>query len=206
MLSTITFDQKTAAQADAPRAISQSGKYVGMIAYVEPWETENGAEMIEIQFRSEEGASAIRACIRAKDGSETRFMGMLQAIMGLTGVKALTPKACTLKNRDGSDRQAYYYPELSKKRIGFVLQRVNDCYTGKDGKTHEFYQMAIARVFDPETGKTYHETIGGKEAKSIEAVLKTLSDYDTKRLQDYRAGGANAQAAGNDIPDEDIPF
>ena len=67
--------------------------------------------------------------------------------------------------------------------------------------------MVIASVFDSQTGQTYHEKEAGKPAKQIEMRLARLTDYDTRRLKEWRAQkGQTKSEAAETFPDDDIPF
>lgn len=208
-MQTIPFNQLAAKNADAPRAISQTGKYIGGILTAEMYETESGAEFIELIFEDSEtnALARINTCIRAKDGTETRSMGQIQALMGIVGATELTPVAGTFLQQDGSKREGFHLPQIEKKRCGMLLQRQNDCYTNKQGEVREYWQMVIASVFDSQTGQTYHEKEAGKPAKSIEMRLARLTDYDTRRLKEWRAQkGQTKSEPAESFPDDDIPF
>lgn len=208
----IAFNAQSAKQADAPRAINTTGKYIGGILSAEMYDTDSGAEFIELIFKdTESGALArITTCIRAKDGKETRSMGYVQALMGIVGAQTLTPTKGFFTERDGTKREGFHLPELEKKPCGMLLQRVNDCYQNNQGEMKEFWSMAIASVFDSKTEQTYHEKAAGKPAKQIEQRLARLTDYNTKRLQDWKAQGSPSSGAPEqpaDIEEEtDIPF
>lgn len=208
----IAFNAQTAKQADAPRAISQTGKYVGGIITAEMYDTDSGAEFIELIFKDTESGSLARinTCIRAKDGKETRSMGMIQALMGIVGAQQITPTKGYFTQANGEKTEGFHLPELEKKPCGMLLQRQNDIYQNRNGEMKEFWQMVIASVFDAQTGQTYHEKAAGKPAKQIEQRLARLRDYDTKRLQDWKAQGLPSSGAAEqsaDIEEEtDIPF
>lgn len=208
----IAFNAQSAKQADAPRAISVTGKYVGGILTAEIYETDSGAEFIEFIFKDTESGSLARinTCIRAKDGKETRSMGMIQALMGIVGAQQITPTKGYFTEANGEKVEGYHLPELEKKPCGMLLQRQNDIYQNKNGEMKEFWQMVIASVFDAQTGQTYHEKAANKPAKHIEQRLARLTDYDTKRLQDWKAQGSPSSGApeqSTDIEEEsDIPF
>ena len=208
-MQVITFNQASAKSADAPRAINTTGKYVGGIVTAEIYDTDSGAEFIELIFKDTDSGSLsrINTCIKAKDGSETRSMGMIQALMGIVGAAQLTPTKGYFPNSDGTKREGFHLPEIEKKPCGLLLQRQNDCYTAKNGEVKEFWQMVIASVFDAQTGQTYHEKAAGKPAKAIEQRLARLSDYDTKRLKQWKEQGT--QATSKPIADDgydDMPF
>lgn len=211
-MQSIAFNAQSAKQADAPRAISQTGKYVGGILTAEMYETESGAEFIELIFKDTESGSLARinTCIRAKDGKETRSMGMIQALMGIVGAQQITPTKGYFTEANGEKVEGYHLPELEKKPCGMLLQRQNDIYQNKNGEMKEFWQMVIASVFDAQTGQTYHEKAANKPAKHIEQRLARLTDYNTKRLQDWKAQGSPSSGAHEqpaDIEEEtDIPF
>lgn len=211
-MQSIAFNAQSAKQADAPRAISQTGKYVGGILTAEMYETESGAEFIELIFKDTESGSLARinTCIRAKDGKETRSMGMIQALMGIVGAQQITPTKGYFTEANGEKVEGYHLPELEKKPCGMLLQRQNDIYQNRNGEMKEFWQMVIASVFDAQTGQTYHEKASGKPAKMIEQRLARLTDYNTKRLQDWKAQGSPSSGAHEqpaDIEEEtDIPF
>lgn len=209
----IAFNAQSAKQADAPRAISQTGKYVGGIITAEIYDTDSGAEFIELIFKDTESSSLARinTCIRAKDGKETRSMGIIQALMGIVGAQQLTPTKGYFTEANGEKVEGFHLPELEKKPCGMLLQRQNDIYQNRNGEMKEFWQMVIASVFDAQTGQTYHEKAANKPAKHIEQRLARLTDYNTKRLQDWKAqgspsGGAPAQSSGVEDMPEDIPF
>ena len=137
-------------------------------------------------------------------------MGMIQALMGIVGAQQITPTKGYFTEANGEKVEGYHLPELEKKPCGMLLQRQNDIYQNKNGEMKEFWQMVIASVFDAQTGQTYHEKAAGKPAKQIEQRLARLTDYDTKRLQDWKSQGSpssGAAAQSSDIEEEsEIPF
>lgn len=198
MITEISFDSNRAKRVDAPRSIAKTGSYIGTITQVEMSETKNGATKMDIAFLADDGSlTFLPMFLTTNEGQEAFSMGLIHAMMAILkidGIKAVPGKVF---NRNKETHDGFRVTALEKKRIGLLIQRVNDFYEGK-----ETYQLNVVSVFDPETNKTAHELLEGKEATNIEKRLATLHDRDSKRLQDYRM----AQNYGsNNAVDED-PF
>lgn len=213
MLTTISLDVNKAKAVDAPRTISKSGQYIGTIAQAEMHETQSGANMLGLVFMGEDGSTTfLNLCLTTGDGKETFNMGVLHAMMHLLEVAEIQAVPAKVKNRKGEIENGHRVPALEKKRIGLLLQRVDDVYNDK-----QTYNLNVVSVFDPVTGKTSHETQSGKEAKQIAQRLEKLTDRKTQRLLDWLASGGNATGfesanrelqSKNTVDDlgEDIPF
>ena len=188
MLTTISLDVNKAKSVDAPRTISKSGQYIGTIAQAEMHETASGANMLGLVFVGDNGSTTfLNLCLTTGDGKETFNMGVVHAMMHLLEVAEIQAIPAKVKNRKGETEMGHRVPALEKKKIGLLLQRVDDVYNDK-----QTYNLNVVSVFDPVTGKTSHETQTGKEAKQIAQRLEKLEDRKTQRLIDWLASGGNA--------------
>ena len=148
MITTLTLDTKKANSVDAPRSISKTGKYVGTIAQAEMHETQSGANMLGLVFMGEDGSTTfLNLCLTTGDGKETFNMGVLHAMMHLLEVAEIQAVPAKVKNRKGEIENGHRVPALEKKRIGLLLQRVDDVYNDK-----QTYNLNVVSVFDPVTG------------------------------------------------------
>lgn len=226
-----TFDPE-AAKAAGPSGASEGGAYSGLIktaVFSRARDAESQSQSMEFSLDADVGSiNYLRVSFIGRDGNPLRGgNAMIQAIMGLTKVKAL--HATEVRNEQGEIE--YHCKELEGKPIGFVLQKVLYTKTGGgDG-----YRFEIRQAYGPQTRKTYKEAMENLPAEVVDKLVASLTDKDERQPQNQThsghgsmlGGGTNngwsqpqqpqsrlQQAAGNrnqqqqQVPDfdDDIPF
>lgn len=223
-----TFDPESA-KAAGPAGASEGGAYAGIIktaVFTSARDTDSQSQSMEFALDADVGTiNFLRVSYIGRDGNPLRGgTAMINAIMGLTNVKAL--HATESRNEQGETE--YHCQELEGKPIGFVLQKV--LYTKNDGK--DGYRFEIRQAFGTKTRKTYKEAMENLPAEVVDKLVASLTDKDERqhggaggpsisgkqnsmlgnqqnnqpqsRLQ-QNAGGRNQQQQVPDF-DDDIPF
>lgn len=219
MITSLNLDMKKADQADSPLSITKSGKYVGAIIQAEIHETKNGANFLGLTFKDPSaGMAFLSICLQKADGNESKSIGIVHAMMHILGLQKIQTVKGKFRNRFGDIEDGYRVPDLEKRQIGFLLQRVNDIYENQNHEIKQKYELMVVSAFDAVSGKTSHEIQGNKEAQAIAQRLEKLTDRNTQKLEDYLASGGGFESPNQKQPqqapavdsldsmDEDIPF
>ena len=171
MTTMFQYNQDSAITSGESSYINQSGAYVGRITAAK-WinARQSQAQALELSFESQNGQKAnfISLYHTKADGSPNAYgIAHINAIMGLTGLQALTniPK--------GSDNIC---PELINKPIGFVLQKV--LFNKANGE--ESYKFELIFPYGAKTGKTLKEAVNNEPAERVNQVIATLHDKDER--------------------------
>ena len=113
------------------------------------------------------------------DGTELFSANIVQGLMGLLGIKELTPYEKTIEIKDGT-KKVTAYKELDGKKVKVAIQKVLDIYNGEVSEKNE-----IKAFFDADTGKTYSEMKSGSEAKQIKWYTENLKDKETSKYKKW---------------------
>ena len=183
-----TFNQEDAKKA-GPSGASESGAYAGIIRtalFTSARDANSQSQSMEFSLDADVGAiNFLRVSYVGRDGNPLQGgNAMIQAIMGLTGVKAL--HATEVMNYQ--NEAEYHCKELEGKPIGFVLQKV--LYTKNSGG--DGYRFEIRQAFSAKSRKTYKEGIEGLLAETVDKLVASLSDKDER--QPVGAGPAGGPA------------
>lgn len=183
-----TFNQEDAKKA-GPSGASESGAYTGIIRialFSASRDPDSKSESMEFSLDSDVGAiNFLRVSYTGRDGNPLQGgNAMIQAIMGLTGVKALH----ATETVNSQNETEYHCKELEGKPIGFVLQKV--LYTKNSGG--DGYRFEIRQAFSAKSRKTYKEGIEGLPAETVDKLVASLSDKDER--QQNGAGPAGGPA------------
>lgn len=196
--------------------ITEKGAYIGTMKRVEVYKNSGGAEFVEIDFASDDGATArwLGLCIKGSDGNtETFGRKIVHAIMACAKVREVSLSEATIKKWDQTSRQetmqkATIIPELMNKRIGLVL--VREEYEGNNGSK---WKMAIVTPFDPETQRVAPEILNREftgNGVMLPRIIESLKDKPLKAGASKSARSAAAHSSGGgsgfDDMDDDIPF
>ncbi|KQN63659.1 hypothetical protein [Erwinia sp. Leaf53] len=172
-----TFNQDEAKKA-GPSGASESGAYTGIIRtalFTTSRDANSKSESMEFSLDADVGPiNFLRVSYVGRDGNPLQGgNAMIQAIMGLTGVKALH----ATEQVNSQNETEYHCKELEGKPIGFVLQKV--LYTKNNGS--DGYRFEIRQAFGTKTRKTYKEGIEGLPAETVDKLVETLSDKDERQ-------------------------
>ncbi|WP_256843273.1 hypothetical protein [Rodentibacter rarus] len=206
MATMFTYNEEQAVKGGQSNFISETGAYIGKITEAKYTKSQGGAQAIEFSIETDDGQQGnyLSVYYRGKDQKEIAGgINMIQAIMGVTGVKELTVR------RQGNDDIA---PELTNKRVGLFLQK--ELITKNDGS--ESYRLQIICPFSPASQKTLAEHLNGEEPKRIQWLLNHTQDKDSRaknppRQEQYQAQHQYYQSTApapqhNSGFDDDIPF
>lgn len=209
-----TADPAAARQANANNYIDQSGKYIGEFTLAEAVTSRNNTEGIEFSFKNQDGQQANYLTLWTYNSNGEPLYGykVLCAIMAVMGIQGLQPKQGTIKDANGNPRQVVAFPELHKKPIGLVLQKV--LYTKNDGK--DGYKFNIFAPFQASTELMAKEVLdGATQPKALAGIIASLKDKDERTgggsgSHDGGFSNANTQSSQPDDPFgdsmDDIPY
>ena len=124
MIANFQLDTKAAARADSQTPnIRKSGAFAGQITAARTYLTRSGAQMLEVIFVAHEGRANINLCLFKKDGSENFGRDMFMSMPTCHRLKNVNAVKSTVKDRSGNDQEAYLFPDLAGREIGFLLLR-----------------------------------------------------------------------------------
>ena len=133
MITEFKLDTKAAIRADSQTPnIRHSGAYVGKITAARTYITRSGAQMLEIIFVAHEGKANIILCLFKKDGTENFGRDMFMSMLTCLRLKNVNAVKSTIKDRNGNEQEAYLFPDLAGREIGFLLQYAPEEYQAND--------------------------------------------------------------------------
>lgn len=219
----MTLNVKAARSVGGASFITTSGAYVGTITAARIYESKSGAEMLDIDFESNEGERAhMSMCIYDKEGKETFSRAILDSLMTVCRVRSLKAEQRRFKDRQGNEQVGYFFVDLMNKPLGLVIQAGPEEYN-VNGEVKTMIRLNLLTPFDARTRQNAAEILDQAEAKAVDAKLKNLKDKPLKKLVAQSSNGfesapaprnsyASAPAqvppappAGDFSPDE-IPF
>lgn len=205
----MTFDKQQAIQAGAGAGITETGEYVGTLS-AHSFVKASQAAGVEFTLDSPQGKAQFLSLYHTKKDGSANPMGanMIQAIMGLLKINQIT--GVDNGKKDYSGGTVLDIPEFEGKQIGFILQK--ELTTKGDGS--DSYSFDIKMAFSANTRQTLLEAMNGKEAETVDKILSTLKDKDSRRSQ--QQGGPQHQpsnlqnAASASLADDggwdDVPY
>ncbi|WP_158784987.1 hypothetical protein [Pantoea sp. BAV 3049] len=169
-----TFDPESA-KASGPGGVSEGGAYTGTIkTALFTSGRDSQSQSMEFSLETDVGPiNYLRVSYTGRDGNPLRGgTAMINAIMGLTKVKALYPTEVVNEQNETE----LHCKDLEGKPIGFVLQKV--LYTKNDGG--EGYRFEIRQVYGSNTRKTFKEAVENTPAEAVDKLVATLTDRDER--------------------------
>lgn len=219
----MTLNVKAARAVGGSSFITTSGAYVGTITAARIYESKSGAEMLDIDFESNEGERAhMSMCIYDKEGKETFSRAILDSLMTVCRVRSLKAEQRRFKDRQGNEQVGYFFVDLMNKPLGLVIQAGPEEYN-VNGEVKTMIRLNLLTPFDAHSRQNAAEILDQAEAKAVDAKLKNLKDKPLKKIAlrasngfesapaprgGYEAAPApipQAAPAGDFSPD-DIPF
>lgn len=218
----MTLNVKAARAVGGASFITTSGAYVGTITAARIYESKSGAEMLDIDFESNEGERAhMSMCIYDKEGKETFSRAILDSLMTVCRVRSLKAEQRRFKDRQGNEQVGYFFVDLMNKPLGLVIQAGPEEYN-VNGEVKTMIRLNLLTPFDARTRQNAAEILDQAEAKAVDAKLKNLKDKPLKKIAPRANGFESAPAprggyeaapapipqaapAGDFSPD-DIPF
>lgn len=219
----MTLNVKAARSVGGASFITTSGAYVGTITAARIYESKSGAEMLDIDFESNEGERAhMSMCIYDKEGKETFSRAILDSLMTVCRVRSLKAEQRRFKDRQGNEQVGYFFVDLMNKPLGLVIQAGPEEYN-VNGEIKTMIRLNLLTPFDARTRQNAAEILDQAEAKAVDAKLKNLKDKPLKKLAAQSSNGfesapaprggytsAPAQvppaAPGGDFSPDDLPF
>ena len=122
MIVNFQLDTKAAARADSQTPnIRKSGAFAEQITAARTYLTRSGAQMLEVIFVAHEGRANINLCLFKKDGSENFGRDMFMSMLTCHRLKNVNAVKSTVKDRSRNDQEAYLFPDLAGREIGFNM-------------------------------------------------------------------------------------
>jgi len=218
MARNFALDTNAAREANTGgKRITETGKYVGTIVSAFYEKNQNGTESVNFMFASDQGQEAGPLVLYTHNGVGEALHGfkVLSAIMVCTKQRALTtqPGAVQLYDFDAGNvvtKTKETYPELTGKKIGFVLQKEE--YHNGAGELR--YRILIAAPFEYGTELMANEILD--KMAQPKALAKYMEHIAANPVRKAKPRGANTAAAqkstqsfqspADDFLDDSIPF
>lgn len=205
----MTFDKQQAIQAGAGAGITETGAYVGTLS-AHSFVKASQAAGVEFTLDSSQGKAQFLSLYHTKKDGAVNPMGqnMIQAIMGLLKISQIT--GIDNGKKDYSGNTVLDIPEFEGKEIGFILQK--ELTSKSDGS--DSYSFDIKMAFSAKTRQTLLEAMNGKQAETVDKILSTLKDKDSRRPQQqegYQQQKSNLQnvasaSLADDTAWDDVPY
>jgi len=191
----MTFNKEQAVQAGASMGISESGAYIGTLEAHSFTKASNAAG-IEFTLNSPDGKAQFLSLYHTKKDGSTNPMGanMIQAIMGLLQINQIT--GVDTGKKDYSGGTVLTIPEFEGRDIGLVLQK--ELTTKGDGS--DGYSFDIKMAFHHGTRKTLLELMENKPAVTVDKIVSTLKDKDSRSKQSQGGMGQQSAVEADDMP------
>jgi hypothetical protein len=189
--------------------IDSKGKYKGVIQYIKTWTTDNGAKMMQINFKADSDQEArMNVCLFGKTGDPTYGYKQFQALMACCKLRKISEAQATVKDYNPEtsqteDMQRTVFPEFTNMKAGLVLYRHDQNKYSDQTKT--IFTMEIAAPFNYETEQTAQEVLDSAPAKQLEKIVLNLKDKDTRTASNEYSGYSGMPEA-NDLDSDSIPF
>jgi hypothetical protein len=214
MRESFTFDKNSALRSEGTsKAIRTTGAYIVTLyqcAYRTARNADSKAEMLDFTVGDAEGRKALTGLVLTKrDGSPAFGMNVWNAMLGLMGVTDAKIVQDNVFALNGSHKPGYRIHAVEKKRIGMLLQYVEDKdengYQVLNDKGYPIYHMVIQCLFDPATNRTFSEIVEGKEAVTLPKLIAKYKDDFAKVAEDSAATEPAQKPTAEGIVD-DMPF
>lgn len=214
MITNFQLDTKAAARADSQTPnIRKSGAFAGQITAARTYITRSGAQMLEIIFVAHEGKANITLCLFKKDGTENFGRDMFMSMLTCLRLKNVNAVKSTIKDRNGNEQEAYLFPDLAGREIGFLLQYAPEEYQASDGTIRVADRVNLVTSFEPSTGLVAKEILERvTKAELLEIRKEHVSDKPLKKLSvsDNEFENPPVKKAAkqplDNMDDDDIPF
>ena len=173
----VKFDD-TAASAEQTGFVQlDSGVYDAVIETASLTKASTGTMGIDWSFTINGAKQLVYGMwFQKADGTTLFSYNILQALMGLLGVKEITTYSKTIDVKNGQ-KIVEAIKEFDGKPVKVALQKVHDWYNGEESIKYE-----IKAFLDAETGQSFTEKKAGKEATQIDYYLK-LKDKETEEYK-----------------------
>jgi putative component of toxin-antitoxin plasmid stabilization module len=164
--------------------------------------------MVDFTVGDAEGRKALTGLVLTKrDGSPAFGMNVWNAMLGLIGVTDAKIVQDNVFALNGSHKPGYRIHAVEKKRIGMLLQYVEDKdengFQVLNDKGYPIYHMVIQCLFDPATNRTFSEIVEGKEALTLPKLIAKYKD-DLAKVAEDSAASEPAQKPEGIV--DDMPF
>lgn len=219
----MTLDVRAARAVGGASFITTSGAYVGTITAARIYKSKSGAEMLDIDFESNEGERAhIQMCIYDKEKNPTFQRAIVDSLMTVCRVRSLKAEQRRFKDRQGQEQTGYFFVDLMNKPIGLLIQAGPEEYDVK-GEVKTMIRLNLLTPFDAHSRQNAAEILDQGEARAVDARLKNLKDKPLKKIAPRASNGFESapaprggyeaapatipQAApSGDFSPDDIPF
>lgn len=198
------------AGAQVNTRISESGPYVGVFTDVGIFVSSTGAEALNFNFKSEDGATAsFQIYYKNKTGGQIDFgHNKIVALNTTMEVKAATTKETRTLRIFGKEVECECFVEMENKPVGIFLQR--ELTTSSNGNDYD--GVSYITSFRPKDNRLADEIYKDSEPKRYAIVESSLVEVIDKRknqggftADEMRKPGSEPAPDFSDFDDE-IPF
>lgn len=209
------LDPNAARSADQRSSmITETGKYLGTFTRAEKIKATSGTEGIDFSFKANDGRGCRFALYTKKhDGTVIKIgTGLVMAMLACLQVRQMDAKPTKVRKWDMAaneevDATVPCFADIMNKPIGLLLEAEEyEKNAGGIGK-----RMVLAGVFQADTELTASEILDRKTTPTqLPKIVATLRDRPLNKGRSSAparaASGSDMGHAGQDIPDDDIPF
>jgi hypothetical protein len=202
----LSFDREVAQQADhVSSALTEPGKYVGVITRAEKLLSEKGTQGLGLSFKTDNGMTADYLDLYTinKDGDALPSYKTAQAILGCLQMRECPDGQIKVEkyNKETKKREEMIvpgYPSMIGKRIGFLLQKELGTNPNNGNETSK---LVVYGVFQADTELTVSEILAKKTkpetlAKMVEALMANPV-RDNRKNVSKAAPSSHPNAPGN---------
>jgi len=204
---------KARAADNRQTAITETGKYIGVITRAEKLVSQQGTKGLGLSFKANDGNTAnyLDVWFAKENGDELFGIKTVNALMACLKMRKCEEGQIECEKWDKgagamTKVRAAGYPEMMGKPIGLLLQESIE--TDQQGKDQR--RIGIYGVFQANTELTASEVLDGKTAP--ERLPKLLQSLMSNPVRDNRKNKGSApspsapQPSGFGGMDDDIPF
>lgn len=209
-----TLDKKSAMQADqVGKWLTETGKYAGTILCAEDIQAQTGTRGVALTLRADDGRETRQFIYTSKSsGEKLSGFDQIMALMACLKLRDIKPAPAKVKRWDNDAKQEYtedgqIFPELTNKRIGFLLQKTEEESRRTPGTTA--WTAKVVAFFDAASELMASEILEGKKTpEALGRRVAQLADRPMRKRPDA-SSSRNAYSErdnGGGFPDDDIPF
>lgn len=207
MITSFTTSRENANSCDVPPTLREPGKYVCVIKEADTFERNTSAgtfQFVRLLIETKDRRTGtIELCVAG--GTSNWQARLFDALCVCVGVENPTFVKAKIKNHrrgmvDSAITDGYRCPDLEKKRVGVLLQRLLRDYKDKDGKYHETFDLVLYKPFRADDELTASEIINGAtEPKNLATAIEPcMKDRDLRK-----GNGASSSAPVPHVSDAD---
>lgn len=202
---------KARAADNRQTAITETGKYIGVITRAEKLVSQQGTKGLGLSFKANDGNTAnyLDVWFAKENGDELFGIKTVNALMACLKMRKCEEGQIECEKWDKgagamTKVRAAGYPEMMGKPIGLLLQESIE--TDQQGKDQR--RIGIYGVFQANTELTASEVLDGKTTpEKLPKMLQALMANPVRDNRKARSAQASPQPSDfNGMDDDSIPF